>query len=404
VVEILNAEIKTRIEMINKGEVPEGYKKTKEWKKYKFDDIAILSNKKYYPKDDVRNYRCIELEHIEQETGRINGWSNSTEQKSAKTYFKSGDILYGKLRPYLRKYYLAEFNGVCSTEIWVINSKTNFVDNGYLFYLIQTKKFNNAANISTGTRMPRADWKYIKNTIFKIPPLPEQQKIAQILSTWDEAIELKEKLIEEKKQQKKGLMQKLLTGEIRLPGFDGEWEEVRLGDVAECLDNKRIPLNSAEREKMKGDIPYYGANGIVDYINDYIFDEKLILLAEDGGNFDEFSTKPIAIRVKGKSWVNNHAHILRPLNIDYDYLFYELVHKDIRKYINGTTRSKLTRGEMIKILILAPKNIKEQKAIAQILSTADKEIDLLTQELEQLKLQKKGLMQLLLTGIIRVKS
>lgn len=403
-VEILNAEIKTRIEMINKGEVPEGYKKTKEWKKYKFDDIAILSNKKYYPKDDVRNYRCIELEHIEQETGRINGWSNSTEQKSAKTYFKSGDILYGKLRPYLRKYYLAEFNGVCSTEIWVINSKTNFVDNGYLFYLIQTKKFNNAANISTGTRMPRADWKYIKNTIFKIPPLPEQQKIAQILSTWDEAIELKEKLIEEKKQQKKGLMQKLLTGEIRLPGFDGEWEEVRLGDVAECLDNKRIPLNSAEREKMKGDIPYYGANGIVDYINDYIFDEKLILLAEDGGNFDEFSTKPIAIRVKGKSWVNNHAHILRPLNIDYDYLFYELVHKDIRKYINGTTRSKLTRGEMIKILILAPKNIKEQKAIAQILSTADKEIDLLTQELEQLKLQKKGLMQLLLTGIIRVKS
>lgn len=400
----MNAEIKTRIEMINKGEVPEGYKKTKEWKKYKFDDIAILSNKKYYPKDDVRNYRCIELEHIEQETGRINGWSNSTEQKSAKTYFKSGDILYGKLRPYLRKYYLAEFNGVCSTEIWVINSKTNFVDNGYLFYLIQTKKFNNAANISTGTRMPRADWKYIKNTIFKIPPLPEQQKIAQILSTWDEAIELKEKLIEEKKQQKKGLMQKLLTGEIRLPGFDGEWEEVRLGDVAECLDNKRIPLNSAEREKMKGDIPYYGANGIVDYINDYIFDEKLILLAEDGGNFDEFSTKPIAIRVKGKSWVNNHAHILRPLNIDYDYLFYELVHKDIRKYINGTTRSKLTRGEMIKILILAPKNIKEQKAIAQILSTADKEIDLLTQELEQLKLQKKGLMQLLLTGIIRVKS
>ena len=156
---------------------------------------------------------------------------------------------------------------------------------------------------------------------------------------------------------------------------------------------------------MKGVYPYYGANGIVDYIDRYIFDETIILLAEDGGDFENYFKKPIAQKVIGKCWVNNHAHVLRAKK-DYcsEFVFYLLEHKDIRKYINGTTRSKLTKEDMQGILLYYPIDKKEQTAIAEILSTADKEIELLKKDIEQEKLKKKSLMQLLLTGIVRIKE
>lgn len=387
-------EIKEKVEIINRGEIPKGYKKTKEWKKCKFGDIAILSNKKYYPKNDVRNYRCIELEHIEQETGRINGWSNSNEQKSSKTYFKSGDVLYGKLRPYLKKYYLAEFNGVCSTEIWVINSKTNFVDNGYLFYLIQTKKFNNVANISTGTRMPRADWKYIRNTIFNIPPLPQQQKIAQILSTWDKAIELKEKLIEQKKQQKKGLMQNLLTGKVRLSGFDGEWEEIELGSLCNISTGKLDANAMCENGRYK----FFTCAKEVYSINEYGFDTEALLISGNGANVGYIHY------YNGKFNAYQRTYVLDGFICSIHFIKYvldrNLEERIFKEKCAGNT-PYIRRSTLSEMKIQLP-SLQEQKAIAQILSTADKEIDLLTQELEQLKLQKKGLMQLLLTGIVRV--
>ena len=89
------------------------------------------------------------------------------------------------------------------------------------------------------------------------------------------------------------------------------WSTWTIEECCDILDNKRIPVNSEEREKRIGDIPYYGANGLQGYIDDFIFDEHLILIAEDGGRFDEFTTRPIAYRISGKSWVNNHAHVLR---------------------------------------------------------------------------------------------
>jgi type I restriction enzyme S subunit len=85
------------------------------------------------------------------------------------------------------------------------------------------------------------------------------------------------------------------------------WASVAISECCEILDSKRIPVNAEEREKRIGDIPYYGANGLQGYIDDFIFDEPLILIAEDGGRFDEYSTRPIAYRISSKSWVNNHA-------------------------------------------------------------------------------------------------
>ncbi|KAF5424804.1 MAG: type I restriction enzyme, S subunit [Candidatus Methanomarinus sp.] len=129
-----------------------------------------------------------------------------------------------------------------------------------------------------------------------------------------------------------------------------EWKVTTIEKGCEILDNRRIPINSEERVKIKGNIPYYGANGVQDYINDYIFNEDLILLAEDGGYFDEFDNRPIAYTISGKSWVNNHAHILRVKNhMDNYFVFYNLVHKNILFYIKGGTRSKLNQSELKKI-------------------------------------------------------
>ena len=172
--------------------------------------------------------------------------------------------------------------------------------------------------------------------------------------------------------------------ELRFRGFEDEWEEKRLGEILICLDNMRKPLNSSERQKMEGDIPYYGANGVVDYINDFIFDEKLILLAEDGGNFDEFADRPIAQLIGGKSWVNNHAHVLRVYNDCIEYIFYTLVHKDIRKYINGSSRAKLNKADMLDIKIKIT-CLEEQVKIAIFLSTIDRKIEKQSEKVEALK-------------------
>lgn len=104
--------------------------------------------------------------------------------------------------------------------------------------------------------------------------------------------------------------------------MDG-WTSKRIDDCCTILDHKRVPINSEDREEMIGDIPYYGANGIQGYVNNYIFDDDLILLAEDGGHFEEYAKRPIAYKISGKSWVNNHAHVLKVKNgYDFNYIFH----------------------------------------------------------------------------------
>uniref|UniRef100_UPI0040482327 restriction endonuclease subunit S n=1 Tax=Aliarcobacter sp. TaxID=2321116 RepID=UPI0040482327 len=174
------------------------------------------------------------------------------------------------------------------------------------------------------------------------------------------------------------------------------WEEVKLGDFCDILDNQRIPISSEKRAEIKGNIPYYGANGVQDYINDFIFNETLVLLAEDGGNFNDYQTRPIAYMIHGKSWVNNHTHVLRAKNGENYFLFYSLVHKDITSFINGGTRTKLNRGELVKIPIFVPP-LEEQKKIADILSTVDKKIAFVEENINATEELKKGLMQKLLT-------
>ena len=153
----------------------------------------------------------------------------------------------------------------------------------------------------------------------------------------------------------------------------------KLGDVCEILDSKRVPITASNRQP--GPYPYYGANGIQDYVADYIFDDELVLLAEDGGNFGS-KEKPIAYRVSGKCWVNNHAHVLKPkAGLDVDYLCYSLMFYDVTGLVNGATRQKLNQADMRKMEIPLP-SLDEQRRIAAVL---DKVSDLIAKRREQLR-------------------
>lgn len=172
------------------------------------------------------------------------------------------------------------------------------------------------------------------------------------------------------------------------------WELTNTESTCEILDHKRIPLNSDERYNIKGNIPYYGANGVIDYINNHIFDEDLILMAEDGGYFDEYETKSVAYRIFGKSWINNHAHVLRvKASYDFDYIFYSLQHKNVIPFIKGGTRSKLNQAELREITIFVPKSSKEQRKIASILQGIDNTINKTKELIEKYEMIKRGLMQ-----------
>ena len=146
------------------------------------------------------------------------------------------------------------------------------------------------------------------------------------------------------------------------------WTLHPLGEVVQFLDSKRKPVKG--RDRIPGPYPYYGANGQVGTINDYIFNEPLVLLAEDGGNF-EHPTRPIAYSIFGKSWVNNHAHVLRPKEqMDLDFLTYQLGNYNVMSYLSGSTRHKLTKSLAEKILLAVPP-ISEQRRIVDILKRAD---------------------------------
>lgn len=152
----------------------------------------------------------------------------------------------------------------------------------------------------------------------------------------------------------------------------------KISDICEILDSKRVPITATERQP--GPYPYYGANGIQDYVADYIFDDELVLLAEDGGNFGS-KDKPIAYRVSGKCWVNNHAHVLKPKEgLDVDYLCYSLMFYDVTGLVNGATRQKLTQADMRKMEIPLPP-LDEQRKIAAVL---DKVNDLIAKRRQQL--------------------
>ncbi|WP_334824460.1 restriction endonuclease subunit S [Nostoc sp.] len=180
-----------------------------DWERKNFGDMATKISSKYNPITDDNNYLCIELESIEPNTGRLIKIFDSLEQQSIKSKFRTDDVLFGKLRPYLRKFVLTEFEGVCSTEIWVLRGKR--ISSKYLYYLVQSHEFYKISNVSFGSKMPRSDWDFVSSFSFEFPCKKEQQKIVNFLAAIDRKIETLSRQIDQTEQFKKGLLQKMFV-------------------------------------------------------------------------------------------------------------------------------------------------------------------------------------------------
>ena len=247
--------------------------------------------------------------------------------------------------------------------------------------------------LAVGTSQVVLSFETLKETSFYLPTFEEQNRIAALLSTLNERIEKQRLLIEHLKKYKRGVLKAILEQRLRFKRSNGEnypkWESYTISEITDCLDRRRVPITSNER--IKGAYPYYGANGIQDYVADYIFDGEFVLLAEDGGHFNDFATEPIAQYVSGKIWVNNHAHILQA-KCNTHFLFYALVHKDIRNYINNPSRGKLNQEDMQGIVIDVPCK-EEQERIVDFMLKIDQNIEAKLNTLNQLVDFKKGLLQ-----------
>lgn len=179
-----------------------------DWEMVEFGQIANRVSKKFDPTKSTEEHLLIELENLDSGNGKIIDIKTTEDQRSIKTCFSSGDVLFGKLRPYLRKFAFVDFSGVCSSEIWVL--RTNKTNKKYLYYLIQTERFNRAANVSSGSKMPRADWDIVSSTTFRLPSnKKEQQKIADVLTAIDDKITAVDQQIDQIETFKKGLLQQM---------------------------------------------------------------------------------------------------------------------------------------------------------------------------------------------------
>ena len=184
-------------------------KSTQGWttSRYYFSEIAQRRGEKYDPSSGIE-YPCVELENIEQETGKILATVPSIKQGSIKNIAKSGDTLFGKLRPYLRKYAFVQQTMACSSEIWAL-IPSDVVLPKFLFYLVQTDQFLRVANISSGTKMPRTEWSNIEKAEFYIPDLPVQRKVVMLLEGVDKKISFADSVLIFLNMIKAGMLQQL---------------------------------------------------------------------------------------------------------------------------------------------------------------------------------------------------
>lgn len=276
----------------------------------------------------------------------------------------------------------------------VPNSDKSILEYLYYFVVASKQKLKRLGNGSTFLEISKRDFDKIK---IPLPPLPEQQKIATILSTWDKAVELKAQLIEQKQEKKKGLMQNLLTGKIRVKGFSEEWKLVKLGNT--CDIKKGIQLNKTDLTNDGKYPSYSGGISASGYTNEWNTEKDTVIISE-GGNSCGYVNY-----IKKRFWSGGHCYALLNIkdSIEKIFLYQTLKFSEIQimRLRVGSGLPNVQKKDITNFKLFIP-SIKEQKAIAKILTSSDKEIELLKQELESLKEQKKGLMQLLLTGKVRV--
>lgn len=413
----MNPTIKARIESIRRGEVPEGYKRTKigivpnEWGNVLFS--TLIESFSVYT-EDLEKYPLYSLTIEEGITPKTERYERSflVKKKNAYKVMRPNDFAYNPMN--LRFGAVARYKGekLISVsgyyDIFTTKSKLDleFMDNFLIFDNMIT--YYNKVSIGSLIEKQRVHFSNFLNFELPLPPPTERNRIAEILAGQDRVIALKEKLLAEKQKQKKYLMQQLLTGKKRLPGFSGEWKKSLLGD----LFRERVETNCTELRLLA----ITGGQGVIPRDELELKDNS----SEDKSKYKKICVGDIGYNTmrmwQGVSAFSNYEGIVSPAytilmpNSEIDAKFFAYLFKLpsiiflFYRYSQGLvddTRN-LKYENLKRIRVLFPQDKKEQSAIAGILLTADKEIELLQKDIEQEKLKKKSLMQLLLTGIVRV--
>lgn len=187
-----------------------------DWEVKRFGDLALVRGQKVVSNSLPSETLCIELEHLESGTGRVSSTGVATGS-TVKNLFKPKDVLFGRLRAYLKKFWLADVGGVCSTEIWPLVAKEGVTVGAYLYHTVQREDFIERATQSYGTHMPRTDWSVVRDWQLLAPDVEEQTAIATVLSDMESEIEALEAQRDKMRMLKQAMMQALLTGRVRLP-------------------------------------------------------------------------------------------------------------------------------------------------------------------------------------------
>ncbi len=300
-----------------------------EWKEIElFQIMEIVKNQ--FQADKNSDFKYIGLEHIEQESLRLNSFGHSSEVSSNKFFFKKGDILFGKLRPYFRKVIKTKFDGVCSTDIWVIRSKDKIFQD-YLFYFLANWEFVNIANAGEGgSRMPRADWNFLKNTKWLIPNLEEQKAIAEVLTSLDDKIDLLHK-------QNKTLEQlaETLFRHHFIDNAQDDWEVGKLGDCVTISYGKNLPTN----QLLESGYPVFGGNGQIGFFDKFLYADPQVLVSCRG----EASGK-VNISLPNSFVTNNSLVLVRDKKpeISFEFLKYFALNYDFSLHVSGSAQPQIT--------------------------------------------------------------
>lgn len=400
------------------------------WHHRQFDEIATVQAGLVSPlKEPYKSQYHVGGENIASGGGLLKPLQTCSEigLTSGKYRFIPGAIIYSKIRPNLNKVCIVDFEGVCSADAYPIYCRPEEIDAQFLLHSLRSPRFlQQAVATSVRSGMPKINREDLGCIEFLVPPLPEQRKIADILSTWDEALEKLDALIAAKDHRKQALMQQLLTGRNRVKGFDqsrGETKQDRFGIYP--ADWKRVAMGDIAREvgarnATGGDLPVLSCTkhrGLV--LSQEYFGKRVH--ADDTSGYrivkrGEFAYATNHIEEGSIGYQNLcDAGLVSPIYtvfktteaVDDDYLYRVLkspllIHfYQINTSASVDRRGSLRYGEFSKIHIwLPPKD--EQVAITKILATADHELTLLRRQREALDQQKRGLMQRLLTGKIRV--
>ena len=346
--------------------------------KYRFDQIAINSTEKKKPVEEDR-FTYLGLEHLDSGSLKVTRFGSEVAPIGEKLVMHKGDVLFGKRRAYQKKVAIAPFDGIFSAHGMVLRPKENVIDKDFFPLFISSDYFlDSAIKISVGSLSPTINWRDLKELEFELPDMDTQRKLAEVLWSINDTMEAYKKLISATDELVKSQFIVMFGEPKNSP------DAVSFETAFTIRDDLRKPINDAVRSEMHtGQLyPYYGANGQVDSINDYLMDCNAICLAEDCGAYG--AGEHTSYIVSGKCWVNNHAHVLIPkecCDIEFANVYFRIL--DMTEYVTGTTRLKLTQAKMKTLPMILP-SLELQREFAAFVRQSDKSKFELEQALSEL--------------------